>query len=600
MPRKLWNHVPTGENPADCASRGITVEELIAHPIYWTGPWFLREKEIVMPVQPTDLNPDHDMEERQIKPLATSLTIEKVSEEPIRIGPIDLERFSSIRRATSVLSHMIRFCRMGMNEDPIGGYPDYITVKERAYSLSVIVKAYQKHEFGKDMSSILKAEQVSTNSRLKSLYPFVDTDGILKVGGRLQQSQTIPDEMKYPAILPKNCRLAALLARQIHEDTMHGCLQLCIAELRRNYWVISSRSMFRKIIRDCVKCCTFNSRALSPLMGDLPEVRITPSPAFTHTGLDFAGPFYTKCGTKVLKSYLAVFVCFTTKAIHLELVSSMTAGHCHLALRRFSSRRGAPLVLYSDNGTNFCGTRTELVKLRAQLETKFGSFPKLAAELGTAWKMIPPGSPHFGGLWEAAVKSAKRHLKKIMGKCILTWEEMYTLTCDIEAILNSRPLVPASSDVKDTEALTPNMLLTGKSMRFIPLAEPKPLKTAEKLAEFPLERWAYIQNLASHFWKRWSAEYLTTLQAREKWTRELPNLEAGDVVLVSDERRPPLEWPLARITQAWPGNDGVVRTAEVKTAKGIYSRPTHKLRKLPVYPDHSDPHDTSSDKEDDT
>ena len=581
LPRSRWFHIGTGDNPADCASRGITVEELKDHLIWWTGPKFLSLKTIVFPRQPTEESSEEKKEEKLVKPLAVATLTITAGHEPA-IGPLDLRNYSSIRKATAVLSYVVRFCDILRKKVP-KPQPRYVTVGERSNALRLMVKAYQEI-YESDMTCIKNKEQVGVNSKLKKLYPFIDDEGILRVGGRLAQSQTIPDEMKFPAILPKNCRLAELLARQVHVDTMHGGLQLCIAELRRNFWVISSRALFKELLRDCVTCFAFNSKQARPLMGDLPEVRIKPSPPFTHTGLDFAGPFFTSTPGrgKTDKSYLAVFVCFSTKAIHLEVVSSLTTGSCILALRRFAARRGAPEALYSDNGTNFTGARTELVKLRAELDQKTGSFPTLAAELGTSWKMIPPGSPHFGGLWEAAVKSAKLHLKKIMGKEILTFEELSTLACDIEAILNSRPLVPASDDPNDLEALTPNMLLTGKSVRYIPLQDPKPLATMKKFAKNPLKRWLHIQNFAAHFWRRWTKEYLSTLQLRNKWTRELPNINPGDIVLLTDEKSSPLHWPLARVIQTYPGNDKVTRTVQIKTAKGVYDRPTHKLRKLPI------------------
>jgi hypothetical protein len=277
------------------------------------------------------------------------------------------------------------------------------------------------------------------------------------------------------------------------------------------------------------------------------------------------------------KTYLAIFVCFSTKTVHIEVVTSLSSPACIAALRRFAARRGTPTAMYSDNGTNFVGARKEIMQLKAQLDT---TFPKFAHERDIMWSMIPPGSPHFGGLWEAAVKSAKLHLKKVVGKSILTFEEMQTLMCDVEAIMNSRPLVQASTDANDLVALTPNMLLTGKNFISFPLAPPKALSSAD-MTNRSHKRWMHVNNLASNFWKRWSAEYLTALQTREKWAEEKDNLIPGDLVLVADENYHPLLWPLGRIIKTFTGNDGIARAVLLKTAKGTYKRPATKLRLLP-------------------
>jgi hypothetical protein len=215
-------------------------------------------------------------------------------------------------------------------------------------------------------------------------------------------------------------------------------------------------------------------------------------------------------------------------------------------------------------------------------------FPALAAECMITWNTIPQGSPHMGGLWEAAVKSTKLHLKKVMGKTQLTFEEFATLMCDIEAILNSRPLVAMSNDPKDLRALTPNMLLTGKPFMSMPLPEDTDLASSD-FSMHPAKRWAHVSNLAANFWRRWRKEYVTTLQPRVKWAQEERSLKPGELVLVTDERDPPLKWPLGRILNIFTGNDDVSRCALVKTVHGERKRPTCKLRLLPIKTDSYDP-----------
>ena len=225
------------------------------------------------------------------------------------------------------------------------------------------------------------------------------------------------------------------------------------------------------------------------------------------------------------------------------------------------------------------------MQLQMNLTKKFGkqSMPSAADEIGITWTMIPPRAPHFGGLWESSVKLAKSHLRRVMGNNVLTYEELSTLLCDIEAILNSRPLLPISTEVLDVRTLTPAMTVKGKEMQYLPLPVP-PLTTStlQSFETHPAKRWAHMQKLIGIFWKRWSKEYLSSLQPRKKWTSKQRNFEVGDVALLMDENQPPLQWPLARVVEVYLGRDNQCRSAKVRTAKGCYVRPCIKLRKLPV------------------
>ena len=327
-----------------------------------------------------------------------------------------------------------------------------------------------------------------------------------------------------------------------------------------------------------------------------------------HVGIDFAGPFVTKVSvdsrsavakrtkapvlkpstsdvTSTTKSYLALFVCLATKAVHLEAVGSLSGPCCIAAFRRFVARRGAPVQVYSDNGSNFIGTARELERLEEALDKKGKEgIPAVAATLGTSWVYIPPRSPHFGGLWESAIKSAKLHMKKVMGRNVYTYEELSTIYTLIESILNSRPLVELTSNQSDFQALTPGMLLCGKQTRHLPMnVQESPPEVLDLCEIHPAKRWAHINKTASHFWKRWVNEYLPTLQVRKKWTAESPNHQVNELVLLAEDNIKPMQWPIARILEVYPGNDGVVRVVKVKTPNGEYKRPATKLRRLPMY-----------------
>ncbi|KAH0816760.1 hypothetical protein GEV33_006031 [Tenebrio molitor] len=412
-----------------------------------------------------------------------------------------------------------------------------------------------------------KHGKVPQNSKLISLSPFIDDTGLLRVGGRLKNAPLKYDQ-KHPLLLPKNHSVTNLLIESIHKQQLHGGCQTTIAALRRQYWILSCRNAVRKIIFQCIKCFRANPKSYPQLMGDLPAPRVTPSRPFTVTGIDYAGPIVIKNGygrtTRTVKSYIAIFVCFATRAVHIELVCECSTSTFLNALKRFISRRGKPSHLYSDNATNFIGANRELRNLFKQANFNTAIEDHLANEQ-ISWHFIPPRSPHMGGLWEAAVKSTKGHLKRVIGNVILNYEELSTLLTMIEACLNSRPLTPVSNDPADFSALTPGHFLIGDALTSP--AEPD-------LAEIPcnrLNRYQLLMKLRQHFWSRWSKEYLHQLQQRTKWTSTIDHPQENTLVVLREDNVPPLQWPLGRIHAVHPGPDGVIRVVSVKSARGIYN-----------------------------
>lgn len=245
------------------------------------------------------------------------------------------------------------------------------------------------------------------------------------------------------------------------------------------------------------------------------------------------------------------------KAVHIELVSDLTTEAFIATLRRFIARRGLPSLLWSDHGTNFVGAKSELSELYQflQQQTPSGILSDFCSSRGIEWRLIPAHGPHFGGLWEAAVKSAKKHLRRIIGDSKLTFEELTTVLAQIEACLNSRPLTPAPSDVDGLEALTPGHFLIGQPLAAIP----DPSFEGKSLTL--LRRWQLCQSLVQKFWNRWSLEYLPILNRHNKWRNPTRNLAVGDLVLLKEDSLVPTKWPLGRVTQVHPGKDRLVRVA---------------------------------------
>ena len=317
----------------------------------------------------------------------------------------------------------------------------------------------------------------------------------------------------------------------------------------------------KSVVHKCVTCQRAKPRLTHQLMGDLPADRVRPARAFSSTGLDYAGPF-----RKSYKGYIVLFVCFATRAIHLEHVSDLTTASFLAAFRRFDGRRGICRHLYSDNATTFQGADAELKEMFKRSSKFYTEAASLLANDGTEWTFIPPHAPHYGGLWEAGVKSTKHHLKRVIGEHTLTFEEFSTSLVQIEACLNSCPLSPLSSDVDDLQALTPMHFITDGASALLPDAG------TISSPENRLNHFQLLQRMLNEFWKRWSLEYLQHLQERSKWRDPKDNFAIGQLVLVKDDRYPPSKWPLGQIREVHHGPDGLVRILLVETVTSTFRR----------------------------
>ena len=308
--------------------------------------------------------------------------------------------------------------------------------------------------------------------------------------------------------------------------------------------------------------------------------RITPDAVFEKVGIDYARPIYIKQGSvrkpTILKAYVCVFVSLSVKAVHLELVSDLTTDAFIACLRRFIGRRGKPSTIWSDHGSNFVGATRQIKELIQFLQQQKVSetISEFCSCQNIDWVFIPERAPHFGGLWEAAVKSFKTHLSKVADNVKLSFEELTTVLVQIEACLNSRPLGALPCGDNGVDALTPGHFLIGRPLE----ALPDPSFSYQKFSL--LRRWHLCQALVRHFWKRWSSEYLTTLQKFAKWRRPTKNISVGDVVTLREDGMVPTRWPLARVVDVHTGRDRVVRVVTVKTRDGTYTRPITKIAVL--------------------
>ncbi|XP_041980797.1 uncharacterized protein LOC121734329 [Aricia agestis] len=354
---------------------------------------------------------------------------------------------------------------------------------------------------------------------------------------------------------------------------MHAGPQLLLSLIRESIWPINGRCLARNTVHRCITCRRHQGRPLNPIMGNLPVQRVMPDFPFKTVGIDFAGPFYILNkrgrGARTIKAYLCLFICFRFKCLHLEAVSDLSKYGFLQALRRFISRRGKPSEIFCDNGKNFVAAAKEIGNF---IKANKNAISDFATDEHIKFIFSPAHAPHFGGLWEAGVKSAKFHIRRVMGNTHLTFEELGTLFTQVEAILNSRPLCPLSSNPNDYRSLTPGHFLIGRSLLSLPSPSLNDKSTNH------LQRYARLEQIRQHFWQRWQKEYVSELQQRCKWKTDCSTLQEGDLVLLMEDNLPPLSWKLARVLRLFPGSDAVSRVAELRTSTGAtYRRPLAKL-----------------------
>lgn len=586
---KHWRYVNTKDNPADLLSRGVKASEIVGSKLWLHGPEWLSRPESEWPAEKFALQEPQGIElELRVHTVTHfngALDISESEENDARVSI--LEYADKLEKAQRILAYCIRYLdalktrykppkRSTRSSKPQIEPP---TEDEKARAMQYFIKKSQEQHFNAELTALGKREAIPQKSKLVALNPKLDNHGVMRVGGRLDRS-IVDYEMRHPAIIPKGSRLAWLVMDMAHRVNLHGGTQVAMQWIRQRFWIPQLRDGLKHYTRRCMRCVQNKPPTQEQLMADLPADRVNPGDPFEVSGVDYAGPFAVKHMDKdggtilVTKMWVALFVCMKVKAVHLELVTDLTSSKFIDCYEKFVNRRGPCYKLYSDNGTSFTGAEKEISRAYKEWRND-GTVDKLAAK-GTRWIFMTPGAPQ-GGIYEAAVKSMKFHLKRIVGPRTMEFYQLTTLLTSIEAVLNSRPLTQLTDDPSDLQALTPGHFLINRAFR-----APPPFRYVNESNVEGKRLWNERQRMLQHFWERWSNEYLTSLQERKKWRRDRENVKIGQLVLMRDENLPPTQWKLGRIFEVSPSKDGLVRNVLVKTENGAFKRPIQKICILPV------------------
>ncbi|XP_063984105.1 uncharacterized protein LOC135166075 [Diachasmimorpha longicaudata] len=594
LPAAEWKHIRGVENPADCASRGLSPDQLVNHQLWWNGPSWLKSSMENWPSSSSSTSIESTaeaaLEERPVSAHPVALNLER---------PQDfLERYSTLDRLIRISARVLRVIN-NMRGEPVPRELDLLP-EELEETRIFWINYTQQESFGQVINRLINGQDIANNHPMARLIPYLDENQTIRLGGRLKRSNLQP-EARNPSILPRQSRLTSLVIEEAHRKTLHGGVQATLAHIRHKYWIIGGRHPVKSHIRKCVICARHRAIRGQQLMGQLPPRRITSARPFNHAGVDYAGPIkisrWRGSGPRQYHGYIAVFVCLATSAIHLELLTDLTSQAFIETYKRFTGRRGICATLSSDNAKTFMGANNELGKLLDKSRKEIHHIINELASNGTKWIFIPPQSPHMGGKWEAAVKSVKFHLKRLTGNLVLTYEELNTLIIQIEAQLNSRPLCALSDDPDDCRALTPGHFIIGEPIN----AVPEPSLINHKMEG--LTRWKMIARIAQQFWDRWSRECMHHYQTIYKWKRSTDDIKVGTLVLIIDERYPPTKWPLGRVSRVHPSDDNLTRVVDITTGAGganTYTRHINKVVPLPISTEEEDQqedHSSSSDDE---
>lgn len=461
-------HVRTHDNPADLVSRGLMANEIVNNSLWWHGPaWLLHlQKDWPESIQIEQMRPSIEMK-GELKVQTTlvqreqcNLNVEISNNKSMSL--FDLT--NNFRRLIRIVSYVSRFIRnskkrngknsMRTRRQMSANIKPYLpTEEEKASALQFLIKEEQRIAFKKEINYLKNLSKEKGNqgheeidnfpnsSKILNLHPCLDDARLLRVGGRLENAIGSFD-MRHPVIIPNGTRLSHFIISDAHVFTEHGSIQVMMQYIRTRYWIPKLRSELRTFVRKCVICARYDKQFETQLMADLPSDRVNKNRAFLISGVDFAGPIYItqqyKRKVSKVKCWIAIFVCMVTRAVHIDAVTELSAAAFIACYERFVHRRGHCNKIYSDNGTNFVGASKELKEAFEKWNV-----PDVHEHLnknGTEWAFNTPSAPHRGGIFEAAVKSMKFHLRRAMGAKHYTYEYLTTLLSKIEAIMNSRPI----------------------------------------------------------------------------------------------------------------------------------------------------------------
>uniref|UniRef100_A0A0A9W2L7 Pro-Pol polyprotein n=1 Tax=Lygus hesperus TaxID=30085 RepID=A0A0A9W2L7_LYGHE len=540
-----WRHIPGIFNPADLASRGCS-PNVFLKTNWWEGPQWLSYSEDQWPVSSVEIDEDEVLLEKR----KTSISALGETKEPFSAFLLG-NAMSNYWKIIKVIGWIVRFWKNSRHG--VCRARGRLTLDELELAEKWVLRLVQLEAFnGLDDVSIRKLKPQNK-------------DGLLRVRTKIWARKDSPD-FRAPIILPSNHIIVERLILHVHRRNGHIVGQALLNRLRERYWIVRGRQAIRRILKKCVVCQRFAAQNLDTESPPLPEDRVRDARVFEVVGTDFAGPLYLADGNKI---WICIFTCAIYRAVHLDLVSSLSTEAFMMAFRRFVARRGRPSIIYSDNGTNFRGMANALKTIDWEQVSEFSKADQIE------WRFNPPTAAWWGGFWERMIQTLKVLLRKILGRSSLNFEELYTIICDCESLINSRPITYVSEDPTDPLPISPQMFLHEIMEIGVPDCDQLNSKSLNR-------RIKYRQAKAEELRQRFRSEYLGGLTFASKDSTNTRGPRIGEVVVLGNDSAKRLDWPLAVVEGLTYGRDGRVRLVDVRTAEGKLSRPIQRIYPLEI------------------
>ncbi|XP_039520697.1 uncharacterized protein LOC120474476 [Pimephales promelas] len=558
-----WRYVDSAQNPADDLTKGKRLEDL-ARPNRWSnGPPFLLLHPDQWPKSPVNSSLEGDSELRKSMFCALNVVTSN-SEIP------DARQYTVYRELLEATAQYVHGAASG----------EPLTAADFQQAEILQWRAAQQDSFLCGFRCLKQGKPLPSNSKLLTLCPELDKEmDVIRVGGRLRRAEALDIATKHPIVLDPSHALTKLIIQDYDQQLNHPGPERVLAEIRRKFWILRGREAIRNHQFRCTDCRRWRAKPEVPKMSDLPVARLRLfKPAFYSTGMDCFGPFSVKIGRRVEKRWGIIWKCLTTRCVHLDTLSSIDTDSFLMAFRRFVARRGTPFELWSDQGTNFKGGEREMYEAFKIMS------PELQQRLARqkVHFHFNPGAPHFRGGWEREIRSVKSALYASVGAQSVTEEVLRTVLIEVEGILNSKPLGYLSSDVSDTDPITPNHLLMGRPDGSLPqVVYPQSEMISRK-------RWRHSQILTDLFWSSFIKYYLPNMQTRSKWQKDVEDIAVGSIVMLVDPQLPRAMWLIGKVTKVMLSVDGHIRAADVLINGRTYTRPVSRMIKLPAIPDDSE------------
>ncbi|UYV69201.1 hypothetical protein LAZ67_6002812 [Cordylochernes scorpioides] len=525
-------------NPADLPSRGCSPSQLLQSK-WWEGPNWLYERENKWPISTEMIDEIQVNKER--KKSSVEINQDSVL---INFNVIQEVRYDyTYSQYVRIMGWILRFIyNLRNNEKHFGR----LLPKELKMAELQLIRSVQVETFSNPDN--LRGYQIKRSE-----------DGILRVKTRLTFREDLED-YKSPILLPRKHPLVKKLIEEYHLKFCHAGVLFLMNELREKYWILQSRIAVKRVVRQCVTCRKLTAKSVITEEAPLPKERIMTTNVFEIIGVDLTGPLYLKGQAKV---WTVIYTCSVYRAVHLDLVNSLSTKAFIQSLERFIRIYGRPTMIFSDNGRNFVGTDNFF----QQIDWK--KLQESDCVRPIQWRFNPPFAAWWGGWWERLIRSMKNLLKKTLGKATLRKEQLVKMLEEVQSIMNGRPLTYISEEMEDPQPLTPAMFLRHKGNIKFPEGD----LTEKDRLQFS---YAWRKSLERELKNRFRSEYLSNLINKNKG-RNSHNLRIGDIVVIGSDLRKRTEWPLGRIIELYPGKDGIVRVAKLKTGGGIVIRPVQRL-----------------------